>query len=164
MITLWSGVEGRDADSVGRLAGCSLENLGDLDVGIGDTQTVGERGNAVLGLILNESEHVRGCLSQVLVCGHSGKRNLVREPIDDKGISDAESTGYVTLGAPVVLDRWTDVPSVNAMGCHAGSLVWGDMDNDASARWGQGTRVKIVVAVEAGIGIEARRAPPYPMP
>ena len=60
-----------------------MENLHDLDVGIGNARTVGEQGNGVVDLVLNESEHIGGCLSQVLlICGHSGKRNLVWEPID----------------------------------------------------------------------------------
>ena len=57
-----------------------------------------------------------------------------------------------------MLGRGTDVPSVDAMGCHVGSLAWGNVDDDTSARWGQWVLVEIVIAVEACVGREARLA------
>jgi hypothetical protein len=41
------------------------------------------------------------------------------------------------------------------MGCHVAALVWGDVDNDASAGWGEGTAVEIEETVEAGVGRES---------
>ena len=76
--------------------------MGDLDVGIGDAETLGEQGNGVVGLVLDESEHVGRGLPQVFVCGHSGKWNFVREPIDGQDILDVISAGDVALVAPPV--------------------------------------------------------------
>ena len=64
------------------MLGSSFENLRDLDVCIGNARDVGEQGDWIGRLVLNESEHVGGGLLQVLVCSHSGKWDIVWEPID----------------------------------------------------------------------------------
>ena len=72
-----------------------------------------------------------------------GRLNLPRLP---------EGAGDVAFGAAVVLDRWANVPSTDAVGCHVVALSRYDMDDDAGSWWGKGDRVEIECAVEAGAG------------
>ena len=51
-----------------------------------------------------------------------------------------------------MLDRWANVPSTDAVGCHVVALSRYDMDDDAGSWWGKGDRVEIECAVEAGAG------------
>ena len=43
--------------------GGALEDLSDLDVGVRDTRSVGERGDRIGVLVLDEREHIGGCLA-----------------------------------------------------------------------------------------------------
>ena len=78
----------------------------------------------------------------------------MREPIDGKGIANAESAGDVALVAAVVFGGGTNVPAINTMRCHVWALVGSFVDNDTSTGRGKRAAVKIEGAIEAGIGRE----------
>jgi hypothetical protein len=58
----------------------------------------------------------------------------------------------VALVTTVVLFGWADVPAVDAMRCHVGSLVWCDVDEDSSSWRGKGHLVEVDVAEETSKG------------
>jgi hypothetical protein len=95
---------------------------------------------------LNESEHVYGRLAKVLV------RGIVGEPIGGESISDAKGAWKVTFVAAVMFSRRTDVPAVNAVGCHVVALVGRDMDDDARTRGRQWALVEVKNSVDACVG------------
>ena len=62
--------------------GRSFEDLGDLDVCIGDVGAVGQGRDGVGRFVPDECEHVGGGLVQVFVGGDFGKRNIVGKSVD----------------------------------------------------------------------------------
>jgi hypothetical protein len=130
-----------------------------LDVGVGDAGAVGERRDWVVDLVLDEREHVGCRLAQVVVGGCFWKRHLVREPIDGECVSGAAGTWDVALVASVVVFRWANVPTVDAMRGHVGSLVWCDVCDHTRAGRRKWRLVEIEVAIEAGIGRQFGLAP-----
>jgi hypothetical protein len=73
------------------------------------------------------------------------------EPVDGEGITRSVGTGDVALVAAVMFGRGANIPAVNSMGGHVGTLVRCDMDDDSGSRWGQGRLVEIERSVEAGV-------------
>ena len=63
--------------------GCSFQDLGDLDVCVGDVGTVSPGRDGVGRFVLDEGEqHVSSGLAQVFFGGDFGKRNVVGKPVD----------------------------------------------------------------------------------
>ena len=56
------------------------------------------------------------------------------KPVDSECVADAAGTWNVALVATVVLFGRANVPAVDAMWCHVGSLVRRDVD-DYSGAW-----------------------------
>ena len=67
-----------------------------------------------------------------------GKRKVVWEPVDCEGFLNAKGAGNVAFVAGVVIKGWTQVPTVNTMGCHVGLLHWSDVGDNSGARRGEG--------------------------
>lgn len=132
----------------------ALENLGDLDVGIGEVGAVGERRDGLVGFFLEEGKHVGCGLSEVLIGADLGEGDGVREPINGERVADAEGAGNVALVASVVLPGGTNVPPVDTMGCHVGALIGRDVDHNASAGRGEGAAVEVKISIEASVGGE----------
>ena len=59
------------------MCGRSFQDLGDLDVRIGDVGAVSQGRDGVGRLVLDEGEHVGSCLAQVFIGGDFGERNIV---------------------------------------------------------------------------------------
>jgi hypothetical protein len=78
----------------------------------------------------------------------------VWEPVDGECIADTKSARKVALVATVVVQGWADIPAGDAVGSHAWALVGREVDNYASARWGERASIEIKVAVETGVGGE----------
>lgn len=93
-------------------------------------------------------------MSQVVVGGDFWEGDAVREPVDGEGVANAEGARNVALVATVVVQRWTNIPAGDAVGCHAGPSVRCDVDDNTGARRGEGALVEIEIAVEAGVGGE----------
>ena len=123
-----------------------------MDVGIGDAGAVGKRRDGVGRLVLDEGQHVGCGLTEVVVSCDFGERHIVREPVDGEGVSDAEGAWDVAFVAAVVLGGRADVPAIDTVRCHVGSLIGCYMDNDSGAWWCERAFVEIEIAVEAGIG------------
>ena len=84
---------------------------------------------------------------------NSGKGDVVGEPVDGEGISDAEGTGDIASVIAAVLGRGADISSIDAMGCHVGSLVrYGVLDDDTGDWGSKRAFVEIEIAVKVGIG------------
>lgn len=113
-------------------------------------------------LALEEREHVGCRLAKVVVGGHFGEGDAVREPVNGEGVANAKGAWDVAFETAVVVKRGANVPAVNAMRCHAGALVSRHMDNDASSGRGERALIEVEISIEAGIGRElglaARRA------
>jgi hypothetical protein len=103
---------------------------------------------------LQEGKHVGGSLSEVLVGANFWERDGVREPVDGKGVTDAESARDITLVASVMLGGWANVPAVNTLWGHVVALVRCDVHDDAGAGRGERASVEIEGAVEAGVSGE----------
>lgn len=68
-----------------------------------------------------------------------GRDSVVGKPNNCVEVGDAEGAGYVALVEVAVLERWADVPSVEAMqGCVAAPHVLTWTTNKVSARQGKG--------------------------
>jgi hypothetical protein len=105
---------------------------------------------------LEESEHVGGGLSEVVVSGGFWEGNFVWEPVNSERISDAEGAPKVTNMATVMFGGRTDIPTVNAVvGCHVVALVGRDMDNNACTRRCQRALVEVKNPIDACVGREA---------
>jgi hypothetical protein len=77
----------------------------------------------------------------------------VWKPVDGQCVADTESAGDVAFVPAVVLDGWTNVPSVDAVGSYVQTLGWSDMENDVGTWWGkEGGLVEIECAVQASLG------------
>jgi hypothetical protein len=81
------------------------------------------------------------------------------EPVDGECIADAAGAGYVAFVASVVFLGRADVPSVDSVWCHVGSLVWTDVYYDSGAWRCKGRLVEVEVAVEACICRELGLSP-----
>ncbi len=92
---------------------------------------------------------------EIFIGGDFGKRDGVREPVHGECIADSKSAGDVAFVAAVVFGGGTNVPSINAVGCHVALLAGGDVDDNPSAGRCKWTLVEVKVAVEAGMGGEA---------
>jgi hypothetical protein len=103
---------------------------------------------------LEESEHVCGGLSRVVVSGGFGEGNSVWELINGESISDAKGAWNVTFMATVIFRGRTNIPTVNAVGCHVVALVRRDMDNDACTCRCQGALVEVKNPMDACVGRE----------
>jgi hypothetical protein len=128
-----------------------LQNLGDLDIGVGDVGAIGQGRNGVV-LVLKQSEHVGCCLAQVSICGDLGERDVVREPVCCERVADSKSARHAAFVAPTVLERRADAPSVDAVGCHVCSLLWSDVDHCFCTRRSEWAFVEVVVAIQASVG------------
>ena len=100
---------------------------------------------------MDESEHIGCDLAQVFVCDDFGNRNVVREPIDGEGIPDSQSAWDIAFMAAIVLSGRSDVPAINTMRCHIGSLLGYDEDDDLGAGWSEKAFVEVVILVEADV-------------
>ena len=107
--------------------GCSLWDLGDLDAGVGNTGSASERGDWVGYFVLDEGEHVCGGLAQAVVGRCFGDGDLVGEPVDGECIANAAGAGDVAFVASAVFFGRANMPAVDSMWCHVGSLVWSDV-------------------------------------
>ena len=74
------------------------------------------------------------------------------EPVNREGVTCSVGAGEEAFVAAVVFGGGSDIPTVDSMGSHVGTLVGCNMDDDSSARRGQGRLVEIKGAVEAGVG------------
>ena len=81
------------------------------------------------------------------------------KPVDSECVVDAVGTRDAALVATVVLFGRANLPAVDAMWCHVGSLVWRDVDGYSSAWRSWGPFVVIKVAKETGVGRELGLAP-----
>ena len=63
--------------------GCLFQDLGDLDVRVGDVGAISQGRDEVGRFVLDEGEqHVSSGLAQVFFGGDFGKRNVVGKPVD----------------------------------------------------------------------------------
>jgi hypothetical protein len=62
--------------------GCSFEDLGDLDVCVGDVGAISQGRDGVGRFALDEGEYVGSGLAPVFIGGDLGKRNVVGKPVD----------------------------------------------------------------------------------
>jgi hypothetical protein len=76
-------------------------------------------------------------MAQVVVSS-SRKRNVVWEPINCEGISNAEGAGNVAFVAAAVFSGRAKIPSIEAMRCHVGALFGCDMNDDACSGRSEG--------------------------
>ena len=72
--------------------------------------------------------------------------------IHSERISDFKGAGNVALMATIVFEGGSNVPAVDSMGRHVGSLVRRHMDDNSSAGWSEGSFVKIEISIQAGVG------------
>ena len=109
----------------------------------------------MLDFVLDQSEHVSRCLAQVVIGADLRKRHLMRKPIYSERIADSIKRAWnVALVAPVVLSGGSNVPTVDSMRCHVGSLLWRHVNDHSSAWWGERSSVEIKISIEAGVGRE----------
>jgi hypothetical protein len=84
------------------------------------------------------------------------------EPVNGEGVAYAERAGNVTLVATIVFCRRADVPAIEAMRGHVGTLVGRDVYDDTGAWWGKGCLVEIECPIDACVGGELWLAPGGP--
>jgi hypothetical protein len=123
-----------------------------LNVSVGDGGAVCERWDRMSGSALDKSQHVGCGLAKVFIGGDLWERDFVREPIDSERVANTAGAGDVALVASVMFRGGADVPTVDAMRAHVGTLGGCEVHDDTSSRRGEGTSVEIESAVEAGIG------------
>lgn len=104
--------------------------------------------------VLDDGEQIGCGLAQAFIGSHFWERHGVREPINSESVSNTKRAGDVAFVAAAVLSGGPDVPAIDSVRGHVGSLLRCDVDDDASARWRERTLVKIVIAVETGVGRE----------
>ncbi len=75
-----------------------------MDVRIRDVGSIGQGRDRVQCLVLEEREHVVGCLAKVVVSGYLEEGDGAGEPVDGEGVSDSTGIGDVTLIASVVFE------------------------------------------------------------
>ena len=76
----------------------------------------------MFGRVLKKAEHVVGGLSQIVVGVDFWKWDSMWEPFDGEDVPALRSGWDVTFVAAVVVKGWTDVPAVNSMRSHVGTL------------------------------------------
>ncbi len=87
---------------------------------------------------VEKAEHIVSCLAQVVVSVDFGEWDSMWEPVDSEDVPALGSGWNVAFVAGVVIKGWTQVPTVNTMGCHVGLLHWSDVGDNSGARRGEG--------------------------
>ena len=115
--------------------------------GIEDGGTERERAGSVIGFgCLEQVKHVFSSLLEIVSCGDFGKRYFFREKIDGEDVTLLHCVGEVAFVAPVVLGRWSDVPTNLAVLAKSGASFSSNMGNDFCARRSKRNAIKIVVS------------------
>ena len=98
--------------------------MSDLDVGVEDGRTKGERGEGLFVLWFKEREKVFGRLTEVRAVSDGGVRDGFGKPLEGDGISCGFGSYEKNFVAAVVVGGRSYVETSEAMGSEGAALVW----------------------------------------
>ena len=98
--------------------------MGDLDIGVKNWRTKGERRDRLFVLGFEEREKVFGCLTEVGVVSYSRVRDGMGKPLKGDGVSCGVGRCDENVVAAVVVRGETNVVTGEAVGSEGAALAW----------------------------------------